>query len=141
VKNNCGVPSREEFRHIFCDCPAIDRLRRDFFTVFYVYNFTDDEKRLFLTTGICKDVSKRDLILNVLTIYCFNYILWQNKLRKTISGLATVLLEVENLFNLTLHVSSSLRKAAQVSDLNICRRWRGPDEQLGDGEGGGGEGP
>ena len=125
VCSRTGVPHREDFSHIFIDCPAIMQTISGVWRVFFNKNFsnTDNGTRLFKTTGITVDTNGPDLFFNMLTTLLINFITWQFKIRRSIPSVATMSMEIDNLFS-TIVTFPSLYNEALTHPSIVCRRWR-----------------
>jgi hypothetical protein len=124
VKSGKPNPNREEFRHLFIDCPAIKpALVLVFRKTFGMdYNTGDETFRLFKLTGLGGNVPYRRKFFIVLNILFLNYVTWQSRLKKIVPSLTSLKQDIDTLFEGVM-ANKKLSEAAMTIDLNICRRW------------------
>jgi hypothetical protein len=122
VKSGSANPMRETFIHIFYDCPQIASVRNRVFSTYFPPIANDHEKRLCYMTGIARNAGD-DRYIFVLTSVFINYTMWQFKLRKTVPSYASIVNDVDNLFESAASVSDLVQNIANTNALPICRRW------------------
>ena len=115
------VPDRETFIHLFFNCPFIVNLINDFMSRFFPQGLSDEEKRIFLFTGIRPDgsASLMDTTINVL----FLLEIWRGKKKLRVPGLETVLQNMIFSFDAIVNNGSFVNIAINSNNL-WCRYWR-----------------
>jgi hypothetical protein len=88
------------------------------------------KKRTYLT-GLVSNACVENRFFFVLTSVLINYVVWQSKLKKIIPGFASVVCDVENLFDLIVTVSSSIEETCISNNSPLCRRWRARNNRRG----------
>jgi hypothetical protein len=124
VKAGAAVPAREDFIHVFYDCPYIQntvRLMTD--ELFPAENNANLRKKMYMC-GSVVGVSSIDGLFYKLTSVILNYNMWECKIKKKIPSIATVRLEFFYMFANVLMNSGKLTELAAHSNVPSCRRWR-----------------
>jgi exonuclease III len=124
VKAGSLVPMREDFIHVFYDCPHIRSLCDRAYDIYFKHRLDDTKKRLCYMTGTVDTYQKNDGFFYMLTSLLINYTVWQSKLRVMIPGIATLTNEVDYLFYMVCFTSKKIENMAIISNCPICRRWR-----------------
>jgi hypothetical protein len=131
VRSGSMVPMREEFAHVFYDCPYIRPLCDRAYDIYFRHRLDDAQKKLCYLTGIVETLHKNDSTFYILTATLINYTIWQWKQKKMIPSIATLLNEVDYGFYMICYTSRKIENMAVISTTPICRRWR--DGQYGRG--------
>ncbi len=118
-------PAREEFTHLFIECPAVKpTITRYFREAFDIeYNTRDANCRKFKLTGLVGVLPYLKNFFNVLNMLFLNYVTWQYRLKKIVPSLASLENDSDSLFD-GMITSAKLIEAAADTDVYICRRWR-----------------
>jgi hypothetical protein len=124
VKAGSMVPMRDEFLHVFYDCPYIRPLCDRAYEVYFRHRLDEAQKRLCYMTGIVESIHKNDNIFYMLTSTFINYTVWHWKQKKLIPSIATLLNEVDYIFYSVCFTSRKIENMAITSNTPICRRWR-----------------
>jgi hypothetical protein len=80
------------------------------------------EKKLSYMCGISRNGGD-DRYICILTSLLINYTMWQFKLKKTIPSIASIVSDVDTLFEAATMVSDSLKNIAITNAMPLCRRW------------------
>jgi hypothetical protein len=124
VKAGSMVPMREEFLHLFYDCPYIRPVCDLAYDIYFRQRLTDDQKRLCYLTGLMETFHRNDKFFYMLTALLINYTVWQCKQKRSIPSIATITNEVDYSFYLACFTSKKVEEMARNSPTPICRRWR-----------------
>jgi hypothetical protein len=124
VKAGSLVPMREDFIHVFYDCPHIRPLCDRAYDTYFRHRLDDEKKRLCYMTGTVDTYQKNDGFFYMLTALLINYTVWQSKLKNMIPGIASLANEVDYLFYMICFTSKKIENMAITSNSLICRRWR-----------------
>jgi hypothetical protein len=125
VVSGALVTMREEFCHVFFDCPAMGPvLDRAFGIFFLARQQTVEEKKLLVFTGLMAQSIGKDRFFGVLTSLLINFAIWQYKLKKKIPSIASLSLDIDTLFDQITFASNKIRGWATNNGTPICRRWR-----------------
>ena len=124
IKAGSLVPMREDFMHVFYDCPYIAPLVARVYDIFFKHRLDDEQKKVCYMTGIVETYQKNDALFYVLTSLLVNYTVWQWKLKKMIPSIATLTNEVDYLFYSVCFMSKKIENMALMSTTPVCRRWR-----------------
>jgi hypothetical protein len=122
VRSGSANPQRESFSHIFYDCPQIAVVRNRAFSTYFPPVANENEKRLCYMSGIARNAGD-DRFIFILTAVLINYTVWQYKLKKIVPSIASVTMDVDNLFESAVSVSDSLKEVASTNASPLCRRW------------------
>jgi hypothetical protein len=131
VKSGSRVPMREDFIHVFYDCPYINPLVNRAFEVYFRLRLDETQKKLCYMTGSVATYQKNDSFFYLLTAILINYTVWQWKLKNMVPSIATLTNEVDYFFNLICFTSKKIENMAIASNCLICRRWRNGDHGRG----------
>jgi hypothetical protein len=123
-KARSGVAMREDFAHVFYDCPFIRPVCENIFTTYYNVRVIDLDRKKIFFTGIVDTLLNGDKTLYLLTATLINYTIWQWKLKKLIPSIASVKNDVDFLFECVADASKTIENLAINSGIPICRRWR-----------------
>jgi hypothetical protein len=125
IKGGVANPAREEFAHLFIECPAVKpTITRYFRKAFDIqYNTLDANCRKFKLTGLMGVVPYLKKFFNAVNMLFLNYVTWQYRLKKIVPSLASIENDIDILFE-GLVTSSKLFEEATDTDVYICRRWR-----------------
>jgi len=115
---------REEFLHVFYDCPYIRPVCDLAYDIYFRQRLDDAQKRLCYLTGLVETFHRNDKFFYILTATLINYSVWQWKLKKIIPSIATVTNEVDYVFYMVCFTSKIIENMALTSTTPICRRWR-----------------
>ncbi len=77
VKARSGVEMREDFAHIFFDCPHIRPVCERVYSTYYNIRLDEAGKRRCFFTGLTENFFNGDNTVNVLTATLINYTIWQ----------------------------------------------------------------
>ncbi len=122
VKSGSANPHWETFLHIFYDCPHIVAVRNRAFGIFFPPMGNEQEKKLCYMCGIARNAGD-DRYIFILTSLLINYTVWQFKLKKIIPSIASIVSDVDTLFESATTVSESLKNIAITNAMPLCRRW------------------
>jgi hypothetical protein len=124
IKAGSLVPMREEFMHVFYDCPFIMPLVTRAYEIYFRHRLDETQKKLCYMTGTVATFHKNDSVFYMLTSILINYTVWQWKLKKMIPSIATLTTEVDYLFFSICATSKKIENMALMSVTPLCRRWR-----------------
>jgi len=124
VKSNAAEPAREDFAHVFYECTCISNTRNRAFDAFFPADPDPVSKKLTYLTGIVRNASKNDKFFYILTSMLINYVVWQFRMKKVVPGIASIMEDVENLFDMCVSVSKKISNLVIDASSPICRRWR-----------------
>jgi hypothetical protein len=124
VKAKSGVAMREDFPHIFLDCPYIRPVCDRVYNTYFNIRLDEARKRRCFFTGLTENFYNGDNTLNVLTATLINYTLWQWRIKKIIPSVVSITNDVDFLFECVTNVSKKVENLAINSGTPICRRWR-----------------
>jgi hypothetical protein len=124
VKAGSLVPMREDFMHVFYDCPHIRPLCDRAYDIYFRHRLDDSRKKLCYMTGTVDAYQKTDSFFYMLTAILINYTVWQSKLKSIIPGIASLSNEVDYIFYMVCFTSKKIENLAITSNCPICRRWR-----------------
>jgi hypothetical protein len=124
LKAGSLVPMREDFIHVFYECPYINPLCMRAYEVYFKHRLDDTQKKLFYMTGSVETFHKNDRFFYILTSVLINYTVWQWKLKCMIPSIATLTNEVDYIFYSVCFTSKKIENMAITSNCPICRRWR-----------------
>jgi hypothetical protein len=65
-----------------------------------------------------------DKFFYLLTSMLINYVVWQFRMKKVVPGIASIMEDVENLFDMCVSVSEKISNLVTDASSPICRRWR-----------------
>jgi hypothetical protein len=123
-KSRSGVAMREDFAHVFYDCPFIRPVCENIFTTYYNVRVNDLDRKKIFFTGMVDTLHNGDQTLYLLTATLINYTIWQWRLKKLIPSIASVKNDVDFLFECIADASKTIENLAINSGIPICRRWR-----------------
>jgi hypothetical protein len=115
---------REDFAHVFYDCPFIRPVCENVFTTYYNVRVNDLDRKKIFFTGIVDTLHNGDKTLYLLTATLINYTIWQWRQKKFIPSIASVKNDVDFLFECVADASKTIENLAINSGIPICRRWR-----------------
>jgi len=124
IKAGSLVPMREDFIHVFYDCPYILPLVTRAYDTYFRHRLDESQKKLCYMTGSVATYQKNDAFFYMLTSILINYTVWQWKLKKMIPSIATLTTEVDYLFFSICDISKKIENMALMSATPLCRRWR-----------------
>jgi hypothetical protein len=124
IKAGSLVPMREDFIHVFYDCPFILPLVTRAYDMYFRHRLDEAQKKLCYMTGSVATYQKNDTFFYMLTSILINYTVWQWKLKKMIPSIATLTTEVDYLFFSICDLSKKIENMALMSATPLCRRWR-----------------
>jgi len=121
---NRANPAREDFRHLFYDCPELNGVYARYLERYGSMNMNNVEKRNFLFTGT-KDGSwsVEQFIVAVHNII-FYYGIWLAKLSRKTPSFATIENNMLTIFDNTVSLSIYLTELSTDGNSSICRLWR-----------------
>jgi hypothetical protein len=123
VKSRCVNPEREDFMHIFYDCQYINGICKRIFRVYYPPGENQAAERLSYMTGIVNGSNKTDSFYYLLTSILCNYTVWQFRMKKIIPSMASIIEDMDTLFDSCVDVSQKLSDTVTDASSPICRRW------------------
>jgi hypothetical protein len=124
LKAGATVPAREDFIHVFYDCPYILNTVRMVTTELFPPSNEDHVKRRMYMSGIVTNLSAADNFFYKVTSIILNFNMWECKLKKKIPSIATVRSEFFYVFDNVLSNSPKLKEMTLLSNIPPCRRWR-----------------
>ncbi len=124
VKSGTPLPAREDFRHIFFDCPSINRVVLQITEELFPRTDDVNVKRQMYMAGIVQNASATESLLYKLTSIILNFNMWECKLRKKIPGIATVRNDLFYMLNNILVNNGKLFTLAINCNIPVCRLWR-----------------
>jgi exonuclease III len=77
LKSGSLVPMREDFIHVFYDCPYVNPLVDRAYDVYFKHRLDESQKKLCYLTGTVETYQKNDSFFYVLTSVLINYTVWQ----------------------------------------------------------------
>jgi hypothetical protein len=125
LKAGSAVPAREDFIHVFYDCPYIAntvRLITD--ELFPANNDVNVRRKMYMCGSVAQARTAADSFFYKLTSILLNFNMWECRMKKKIPSIATVRSEFFYLFNNVVSVSGKLSELAAHSHVSACRRWR-----------------
>jgi hypothetical protein len=123
VKANTAQPAREDFAHVFYDCTQIRNTCNRTFDLLFPADPDPVSRKITYFTGTVRGVGKTDGFFYLLTAILVNYTMWQFRLKKIVPSIASMLEDVENLFDMCVNVSQKISVIVIESNSPICRRW------------------
>jgi hypothetical protein len=124
VKSNAAQPAREDFAHVFYDCTQIRNTCNRIFDTLFPADPDPVSRKITYFTGTVRGAGKIDGFFYLLTAILLNYTMWQFKLKKIVPSIASMMEDVENLFDMCVYVSQKISVNVTESNSPICRRWR-----------------
>ena len=124
VRGNLGAAAREDFMHLFYNCPTVTPCVAKYIEKYGENVDTIEGKKLFVFTGSGTGEVTRDSSILALTSIIFCYLIWENKVRKKIPSFTTIENSMLTIFDTILSISKSLSGTALASTAFICRSWR-----------------
>jgi hypothetical protein len=123
-RRNPGTNNREDFVHVFFQCPEIADVINKYVSKYHGINVQNDEKKNVLFTGTIDRVWSLDAVVGSLfnIILCFN--IWQCRLEKKIPSFSTIEESALTIFDGSLNLSLYLSEIAITSQSPLCRLWR-----------------
>jgi hypothetical protein len=131
LKAGSPVPAREDFIHVFYDCPHIANTVRLITDELFPVNNDANVRRKMYMCGSVAHARASDGFFYKLTSILLNFNMWECRNKKKIPGIATVRSEFFYLFNNVVSNSSKLSELAAHSNVSACRRWRAGDHGRG----------
>jgi hypothetical protein len=131
LKAGAAIPAREDFIHVFYDCPYIQNTVRTITDELFPESNDVNTRRRMYMAGIVTNVPVVDSFLYKLTSIILNFNQWEFKIKKKIPSIATVRLEFFYMFNNVLSNNGNLRELATHSNISPCRRWRAGEHGFG----------
>lgn len=125
VKSGRENPHREDFRHLFVDCPAIEPVINSYFEKMFGRRYDKNSAidRQLKLTGLEANAPKLRSFFTRIHMLFLNFVIWQQKLKKVIPSLSTLTLEIDTLFE-NFVLCKKNRELALISDSAVCRQWR-----------------
>jgi hypothetical protein len=105
IKSNCDQPAREDFVHIFYDCRYLNNTCRRIYSKFYPPGDNPVSERITYLTGLVNGTDNKDGFFYLLTSILCNYAVWQFRLKKIVPSTASIMEDMENLFDACVNVS------------------------------------
>jgi hypothetical protein len=124
LKAGAAVPAREDFIHVFYDCPYIQNTVRTITDEFFPHENNVNVRRRMYMCGSVTSVPLADGFFYKLTSIILNFNMWECKLKKKIPSIATVRSEFFYMFDHVLSNSGKLKEIASHCNVPPCRRWR-----------------
>jgi hypothetical protein len=120
-----AVPAREDFFHVFFQCPVIRDYINKYVERYSTINDLNDNVRRknFIFTGTT-DGWRPETVVTVLQNIIFLYGIWQCKLSRKIPSFATVENSILTVFDNSVSMSRFLSELASTGISPICRLWR-----------------
>jgi hypothetical protein len=123
VKSNAAQPAREDFVHIFYDCDRIRNTCNRVYEALFPMDPDPVSRKATYFTGIVRGAGKTDGFFYLLTAVLVNYTVWQFRMKKIVPSLASILEDVDNLFDMCVWVSKKISDTVSDANSPICRRW------------------
>jgi hypothetical protein len=123
VKSGSANPSREDFAHVFYDCQVINNTCNRIFREYYLPGVNPAAERLTYLTGIVNGANKIDSFFYLLTSILCNYTVWQFRMKKIVPSTASIIEDIDNLFESCVNVSHKISDTVSDASSPICRRW------------------
>jgi hypothetical protein len=124
LRAGAADPAREDFIHVFYDCPYIRNTVRTITDEFFPHENNVNVRRRMYMCGSVTGVPPADGFFYKLTSIILNFNMWECKLKKKIPSIATVRTEFFYLFDNVLSNSVKLKEIASHCNVPPCRRWR-----------------
>ena len=129
IDRNCtfcklkNIVSEETFLHLFWDCPTVRSLNSRFVGKYFpeLINTNQDIKRFSFTSLFIHNGCEEFNLFVTTIIYCFQYLIWEYKLKKKIPSFATLDVEFWHIFEKIYYVSCRVKYSKQSVDFAICR--------------------
>jgi hypothetical protein len=123
-KANRPVPAREDFRHLFFDCPVLDGLYIRYLERYGNVQMNDNEKRSFFFTGTADGSWSGEQMIICLHNIIFCYGIWISKLSRKIPSFSTIENNMLTVFDNTVSLSITLTELSTNGTSSISRLWR-----------------
>ncbi len=124
LKAGGAVPAREDFIHVFYDCPYIQNTVRTIIDELFPVNNDANNRRRMYMCGSVTNARAADSLFYKVTSIILNFNMWECRLKKKIPSIATVRSEFFYMFNNVVSNSCKLKELAAHSNVPACRRWR-----------------
>jgi hypothetical protein len=123
VKSNTAQPAREDFAHIFYDCARIRNTCNRVSEILFPMDPDPLSRKATYFTGIVRGAGKINGFFYLLTAVLVNYTVWQFRMKKIVPSIASILEDVDNLFDMCVWVSNKISETVSEANSPICRRW------------------
>jgi hypothetical protein len=123
VRANCANPEREDFVHVFYDCRYINNTCRRIFEIYFPAGINPAAERCTYMTGLVPGANNLSGFFYLLTAMLINFTVWQSRMKKSIPSVASIIEDVDNLFDTCVNVSSKISNTVSDAPPPICRRW------------------
>jgi hypothetical protein len=123
VKSNAAQPAREDFVHIFYDCERVQNTCNRVSEALFPMDPDPVSRKATYFTGIVRGAGKIDSFFYLLTAVLVNYTVWQFRMKKIVPSIASILEDVDNLFDMCEWVSKKISETVSDANSPICRRW------------------
>jgi len=121
---NRPVPAREDFRHLFFDCPVLSGLFTRYLERYGNPGMDVNEKRFFFFTGTADGSWSGEQVIIVLQNIIFCYGIWIAKLSRKIPSFSTIENNMLTVFDNTVSLSITLTELSTNGISPISRLWR-----------------
>jgi hypothetical protein len=123
VKSKTAQPAREDFAHIFYNCAQIRNTCNRVSDILFPMDPDPVSCKLTYFTGIVRGAGKIDGFFYLLTAVLVNYTIWRFRMKKIVPSIASILEDVDNLFDMCVWVSHKISETVSDANSPICRRW------------------
>jgi hypothetical protein len=123
MKANCVNPAREDFAHVFYDCRYINNTCRRLSEIYFPANANPALDKVTYMTGMVTGANNLEGFFYLLTSVLINFTMWQSRMKKIIPSVASVVEDVDNLFDSCVIVSNKILNSVTDATPPICRRW------------------
>lgn len=124
IKSGNRVPMREEFVHIFHDCPSVLPLIENVGVLLFPHSDEAGTRKQFCMAGVVPNSTLQDQFFFSLSSLLFNYCLWQYKLKRAIPSAVSLANEIDFYFENIVFASKKIANLVTINGTPICRRWR-----------------
>jgi hypothetical protein len=123
TRANCANPEREDFVHVFYDCRFINNTCRRVFETYFPAGLNPAAERYTYMTGLVPGANNLSGFFYLLTAMLINFTVWQSRMKKIIPSVASIVEDVDNLFDVCVNVSNKISDSVSDALPPICRRW------------------
>jgi hypothetical protein len=117
-----GPISEETFIHLFYECPTTTDWHEKFLRKYVTApeNLNRDQKLNFFFTGLLPGTGKDNLFVSM-SVYLFQYCIWEEKLSKKKASFGTIDLKFTDLLIALLQCNKKVRFTAESINIPMCR--------------------
>jgi hypothetical protein len=124
----------ETFVHLFLDCSTVRKWHNDFLADYFPNGYLSDEldRKNFFFLGRVHEPDSDNYFISFM-ILLFQYLIWEQKLKKRTPSYHSIRLEFEETVRQLLRGNSRARKEALKTNFILCRKLRhGAEQGVGD---------